>query len=290
MKKLSLSLAMALQRLAEEKTLKGSAISDKALLDALEEDGIVRVQITGRRSRVVWLSDEKRLGTFLKEYCAINDLGLYIKAAQKDERSRSENAQASSDSKVHRTQVQSGLYIASYQELEIRIEDEETRFFTPPKSTLFVHRSAALEIGDDVLIIGVENFENLTRIGEQRALFEEKRKKLFIYRNAAMLDFVAQNGNDYLHFGDFDLAGVHIYLNEIVPRLSHERHRFFIPENIASLLGQGSSKDYFMHSRKYPALRSKEPYLQAFIDLLHVSKRSLHQEFLIGCKEEAAQP
>ncbi|MBE0497722.1 MAG: hypothetical protein IBX43_00600 [Campylobacterales bacterium] len=286
MKKLSLSLAAALQRLAKEKRLKGSVISDKNLLDALEENGVVRVQITGKRSRVIWLSDERRLGTFLKEYYAINDLDLYINAAQKDERSRSENAQASSDSKVHKTQVQSGLYIASFEALDISIDAQKTRLQTPSKSALFVHKSAALEIAEDILLVGVENFENLTMIQAQKTLFDAKRKKLFIYRNAGMLDFVAQCRNDYLHFGDFDLAGVHIYLNEVVPRLSHERHRFFIPEGIAGLLKQGSSRDYFMHSRKYPGLNSEEPYLQSFIDLLHQAKRSLHQEFLIGLNEE----
>ncbi len=287
MKKLSLSLATALQRLGEEKTLKGSSISDKRLIDALEENGIVRIQIINKRSRVIWLSDEKRLQTYLKEYYEINDLRAYIEIGQRGACSRSENAQASTNSKVYKTQVQSGLYIASCEELEISIDAQKTRLHTPSKSALFVHKSACLEIAEDILVVGVENFENLTMIQAQNALFDAKRKKVFIYRNAGMLDFVAQCRNDYLHFGDFDLAGVHIYLNEVVPRLPHERHRFFIPENIALLLRKGSSRDYFVHNRKYPGLCSKEVYLQTFIDLLHQTKRSLHQEFLIGRKEEA---
>ena len=147
--------------------------------------------------------------------------------------------------------------------------------------SLFIHKDAKIKLPKDITIVGVENFENLQNIQKQKYLFEAGQKKLFVYRNKYSRELLSQSFNEYLHFGDFDLAGINIFLNEVVPRLPHERHKFFIPTNIEDLLEKGSAGDYFLHHKKYPNLKTKMKYLQDLIDLIHKKKRSLHQEFLI---------
>jgi len=278
--KLSLSLAKKLSKLREEKSINSSEFRNSDKLRELIEFGIVYLQVKGQKTKII-LSSQEKLDGYLQKLYGIQSLEAYITQALNPNRTRSALSQVSNDTKVFKTEVQAGLYLTSYEPIDICVNEETMSLYTPDTTSLFLHKNAKLKLADDVLIVGVENFENLTSISKQKSLFMDSRKKIFIYRNKYLREFLSKSFNDYLHYGDFDLAGVNIYINEIIPRLPHERHRYFIPENISELLDKGSSKDYFTHLNRYPKLRSKIRYIQEFIDLLHEKKRSLHQEFLI---------
>ena len=51
-----------------------------------------------------------------------------------------------------------------------------------------------------------------------------------------MLEWISNLENEYIHFGDYDLAGVNIYLNKVLPRLSSKKYSMFIPNNIEQLI------------------------------------------------------
>lgn len=273
--------AKKLVKLVEEKSLNGSEFKHQGLLQELEEFGVVQVRVKGQRSKIHLLSKEK-LDILLYQRYNISDLDTYINVIDNKQRTRAEITHASGDSKDLKTEVQSGLYIASYEPIDIKINGQKTVLFTMDMSSFFVHKNASLGFGEDILIVGVENFENVTYIQKQKKLFDDGRQKMFVWRNEYARSFFSECKNDYLHFGDFDLAGVNIYLKEIIPRLPHDRCKFFIPRNMEKLLKSGNSEDYFKHVKRYPNLKSDKKYLQEFIDLLHKEKRSLHQEFLIG--------
>ena len=273
--------AKKLVKLVEEKSLNGSEFKHQELLQELEEFGVVQVRVRGQRSKIHLLSKEK-LDILLSRRYNTSDLNDYINVIDNKQRTRAEITHVSGDSKDLKTEVQSGLYIASYEPVDIKINGQKTVLLTTDMSSFFVHKNANLEFSKDVLVVGVENFENITYIQKQKNLFDDGRQKIFMWRNENARSFFGECKNDYLHFGDFDLAGVNIYLKEIVPRLPHGRCEFFIPLNMEKLLKSGNSEDYFKHARRYPNLKSDKKYLQEFIDLLHKEKRSLHQEFLIG--------
>jgi len=277
--KLSLSLAKKLLKLVEDKRINSSEFKNQKKLQELLDDGIVYLQVKGQNTKII-LESEYRLDIYLKQY-GITNLEDYIYQGLNPSRSRASISQVSNDTKSFKTQVQAGLYLASYEPIEISVNDEKMILYTPHMSSLFLHKDARLDLEDDIVVVGVENFENLTSIIKQKDFFNDARKKVFMFRNKQALDFLSQSFNTYLHFGDFDLAGVNIFLNEMVPRLIHERYDFFLPENISELLDHGNSEDYFLQMKKYPNLKTKVKYLQDFIDLLHGKKRSLHQEYLI---------
>ena len=70
----------------------------------------------------------------------------------------------------------------------------------------------------DITIVGIENPENFRQISQQQYLFKDI-KPLFVCRypqnqSKDLLKWLQSIPNSYLHFGDFDLAGIGIYLNE----------------------------------------------------------------------------
>ena len=152
----------------------------------------------------------------------------------------------------------SAIYIANWQ------------FFIPPASTL---------------IIGIENTENFLRIREQKNLFKDCLKKdeseiLFVSRYAFssdMMNWLALVPNRYVHFGDFDLAGIAIFLNQFKPYVG-EKGSFLIPSDIESRIKQGSRKRYDDQHQKYSKLTTSDPTITHLISLIHKYRRSYDQE------------
>ena len=90
--------------------------------------------------------------------------------------------------------------------------------------------------------------------------------------------------NHYLHFGDFDLAGINIFLFEFQQYLGKERSSYLIPADIESRLKFGSRKG-MMNS--VTVLRiSSQIYLelQQLIDLIHHERKAYDQEGYICCE------
>jgi len=134
-------------------------------------------------------------------------------------------------------------------------------------------------LAKETLIVVVENFENLLYCNTTLKLFRTD-DILFVYRNKKMLELISIVENEIIYFGDFDLAGVAIYLNEIVPRNSCIK--LFIPKNIEKLLYEnGSSKLYRKHFSKYKELQTDIKEVQNFIDTIHKMQKSLEQEYFI---------
>jgi len=276
---INLALAKKLLKLKQEKALNSSEFKQSSKLKELIDEGVVHLQVRGQKTKILLLSEYK-LELYLQSI-GVHDLEAYVQSGLDPKRSRASMAQASSDTKSFKTQVQAGVYLASYQLVDIYINDEKVKLYTPDMSTFFVHKNAKLHFDEKTVIVGVENFENLSSIAKQAYLFDDESEKVFVYRNKYALELLSKTFNEYIHYGDFDLAGIHIYLHEVLPRLANERSRFFIPENIEALLEKGNQEDYFLHLKKYPKLNSNKAYLQRLIELIHAKKRSLHQEFLI---------
>ncbi|MGA9590544.1 MAG: hypothetical protein WBV11_12000, partial [Salegentibacter sp.] len=89
--------------------------------------------------------------------------------------------------------------------------------------------------------------------------------------------------NDYLHFGDFDMSGIGIYLNEYKKHFP-EKSRFFIPEGLEKILKHsGSRKRYNSQKMNFDMANLAEEELLDLVQLLHKYKKGLDQERFI-CK------
>ncbi len=87
--------------------------------------------------------------------------------------------------------------------------------------------------------------------------------------------------NNYLHFGDFDFAGIGIYLNEF-KKYINDRANIFIPDNIDSLIkNSGNKKRYDEQKINFDISKIKEENLLELIASIHNHKKGLDQEIFI---------
>ena len=156
----------------------------------------------------------------------------------------------------------------------------------PPKgSFMFISDWKDFCIDDDVVVVGIENMENFRMVSSQRHLFGSVLgvdvKILFVSRYPQSIDlrsWLKSIPNKYVHFGDFDLAGINIFLTEFYRYLGR-RASFFITKDIEERLRNGSVERYNDQYARFHNIRCEEiPELQALVDLINRYHRCYDQE------------
>ena len=67
-----------------------------------------------------------------------------------------------------------------------------------------------------------------------------------------MREWIETLENEYIHFGDYDLSGINIYINEMIPRLKKsKKYSMFIPFNIESLIDKYGDRELFEKQKRY---------------------------------------
>jgi len=136
----------------------------------------------------------------------------------------------------------------------------------------------------EIVIVGVENGENFRYIERQEKLFPLENT-LFVSRypqSGDLLRWLQTIPNRYLHFGDFDFAGINIYLNEFKPWIG-SRASFFVPDGIEKLIQDYGSRELYDRQCQAAPQRSRlqEPQLEQLWDLISRHRKGLEQEVLI---------
>ena len=134
-------------------------------------------------------------------------------------------------------------------------------------------------IPSDVTVVGVENGENFCRIRSQKYLFGDN-KVLFVSRypqSADLREWLIKIPNRYIHFGDFDLAGICIYQSEFYKFLG-DRAGFLIPEDIEERLKSGNAGLYDTQYLRYKNLNIIDSRLNGLVEMIHHYGRVYEQE------------
>lgn len=143
-------------------------------------------------------------------------------------------------------------------------------------SFLFVADWVRFAIPEDVVVIGVENMENFRMIRQQRIFFEQylqahdlSTRVLFVSRYPQSTDlrrWLCTIPNHYLHFGDFDLAGINIFLVDFQRYLGEERSSYLIPDDVESRRNRAPGRDTMNSITDLRVIKSEVPELQHLID------------------------
>lgn len=152
-------------------------------------------------------------------------------------------------------------------------------------SAVFVNDADGFEIPSDVTVVGMENAENFMQIRRQKALFDTilpESRLLFVCRYpqntaADLRSWLLRISNPYVHFGDFDLAGVHIYLSEFYAYLG-ERSSFLIPPDIDERLSRGNSALYNQQYAKFRDMKVTDVRLRPLVNMIHRYRKGYEQE------------
>jgi hypothetical protein len=278
--KLSKNIAQQLMRLLAGETVNASAFSNRNLLKRLEEDRVVSRMSTGRTRAVVRCADPAALRRYVRLQLGIIDLEAYLDLMDQPVRDGEESLQATTSTKALRTGSLQGFLVKAFG-VEIRLDGN----LVPPLpngADCFVHRFDALSLPETATVVGVENPECFLKAERLLPLFPH-RELVFVlrYYGKSTVRWLKTIPNDYLHFGDFDPAGVALYLNEFVSELDEERCRFFVPECIEALIQNGDPGLYDRQRHLLPSGDIRQPELATFIQLMHRFGRGAEQEQLL---------
>lgn len=200
---------------------------------------------------------------------------------------RSEQAADTGNSKLVTTRSCPGFPVNSYEPIRCNLNGREIEIAPPDGAFVFIVDWQSFDVPEDVIIVNVENMENFRFIRQQKNLFLTmlpNKRLLFVSRYPQSTDLRAwlqTISNEYVHYGDFDLAGINIFLTEYQKYLG-ERSSFLIPDDIELRLQKGSLERYNDQYQRFRRLSTDIPSLQRLIDMIHKYHRGYDQEGYIG--------
>ena len=284
--KITASLIDKLIRLRNGESIHSSQLRGEWVSE-LESDGVIVSTSHGSR-RVLFVPQPE---AFLQALSAfderLSDLDLMRDTLQTGETSRSVQASATGNSKLIAVRSCPGFPLNTYEPIACLLNGREIIVNPQEGSFMFISDWQSFSIPQDVVVVGIENMENFRLIRQQRALFEGTigpDRLLFVSRypqSSDLRSWLQAIPNDYIHFGDFDLAGIHIFLTEFHAYLG-ERSTFFIPSDIEQKLANGSLERYNAQYLKFKYLTTDIPLLQHLIDTINTYHRCYDQEGYIN--------
>jgi hypothetical protein len=279
-----------IKTLLEDKYIAKNLFSSKKLLE--EFIGCNCVYVSGKPA-LIYLNDAEALFGIVKSngynVNCIEDLDYFIEE-ENEPKSRDEIADNYSHTKRVESKSFNGLMISVFDKLEVNYNDKKQYFYALDGSGLFLHYTSKLQLDDDVIVVGVENPQVLWYINNYKHLFENDKKYLFLciseYKTTYQYKWLESFSGEYIHFGDFDLAGINIYLNTIVPKLKKAKsHSFLIPDNIYEIIKKKNYMLDYSNQTKYLNITSKEDKnLQKLIEFIKSHKITIEQEDLSNYK------
>lgn len=271
-----MAISASIQALIAGEQVAGSRISRK-MLEELMDEGLLSVVTRGSRK-----SYRARDIEALKRFLIDKDESyrmLDINASD----SRASMAAETGNSKLVKVRSCPGFPVNTFEPITCKLNAIDIVINPVEGSFLFITDWKVFSIPEDVVVVGVENMENFRMIRQQRALFESeigKHRFLFVSRYPQSTDlrsWLQSIPNKYVHFGDFDLAGIHIFLTEFHQYLG-DRSSFFIPSDIEKRLAKGSNARYNEQYEKYHKLHCDINKIQNLIDLINKYHRGYDQE------------
>ena len=280
-----MAISASIKALMAGEQVAGSKINNK-LLEELLAEGLLLVNSRGSRK-----SYRARDVNALKRYLIDKDENYRMMEVDVLD-SRASMAAETGNSKFITIRSCPGFPINSYEPIDCLLCGEPFLVNPQEGSFFFVSEWEKFTIPKDVVVIGIENMENFRMIRKQKSFFENylqthglSNKVLFVSRYPQSTDlrkWLSTISNHYLHFGDFDLAGINIFLSEFQQFIGNDRSSYLIPDDIESKLKSGSRKRYDEQLCHFNHLQSDNSELQRLINLIHYERKAYDQEGYIS--------
>lgn len=281
--KIPVHIAERLLQLSQGEVIPSSG-AKHSLIDELVSERII--ERNGRIQKTLQVNNKKSLFQYLQNKFGINDLKKYIDVSQKENVHRSELVQVSSDSKLKQVRTFKGFLINSYVPIRATLSNKSTTLNFTDGIFQFIYDFSKFIPEQNVTIVGIENPENFRFIEKQKYYFKDI-KPLFVSRypqnqSKDLIKWLQSIPNNYIHFGDFDFAGIGIYLNEFKKHIS-DKATYFVPDNIDNLISENGSKERYNKQKvNFDPETIQEEKLNELINIIHKHKKGLDQERLIN--------
>ncbi len=289
MEKLGLGDARQILAMLQGEEVASSKLSPR-MANVLREEGLLLSRSNGSRCKYsmaepmrgacrTFLSQHYGLRCSLEEWVATGD------SKSSAVESRASLVDMTGDSKYRKVRTFHGFLVDCYEPIEATLCQRPFLLSPQEGSSVFINSPETFGIPEDVVVVGMENAENFRQIRRQRSLFESQlpgKRLLFVCRYpqnslADLREWLLRIPNPYVHFGDFDLAGIHIYLSEFYAHLGY-RSSFLVPSDIASRLSEGNASLYDRQYAMYRDMEVADPRLHTLVDMIHRYRKGYEQE------------
>lgn len=283
--KITIALIDKLIRLRNGESLPSSSLRGE-WVEGLLQEGVLVSRSHGSQRSIVASSPqtlEQALGRIDERLSNLSRMQSILA----EETSRSDQAANTGNSKLITVRSCPGFPVNSYEPIHCTLNGKEITIAPQEGTFLFITDWQSFVVPEDVTIVNIENMENFRLIRQQRELFTSvlpDKRLLFVSRYPQSTDlrsWLQTIPNCYVHFGDFDLAGINIFLTEYEKHLGN-RASFLIPADIEQRLSHGSRERYDAQYQKFRNLTTDIPPLQQLIDAIHKHRRCYDQEGYIG--------
>lgn len=276
-----MAISASIQALMAGEQVAGSKLNGN-LLSELMAEGLLLVIARGSRK-----SYRARDIEALKRYLIDKDESFRMLEANAAD-SRASMAAETGNSKLVSVRSCPGFPINSYEPIECSLHGKPFMVNPQEGSFLFVTDWETFVIPEELIVMGIENMENFRMIRKQRSFFEDylkvhgmSGKILFVSRYPQSLDlrkWLTSIPNHYIHFGDYDLAGINIFLSEFQQYIGKDRSSFLIPDDIELRLKSGSKSRYDEQYNRFKDMKSDSQEIQHLIELIHQEGKGYDQE------------
>jgi hypothetical protein len=281
----TISLIKRLRQLAQGQTVPASSFPQQ-VAEEMADEGALRIEPHGSR-RSLRMGDEAAFRHYLKAHYQTEDVEELYNQLTQHQLSRAVLVSATGDSKTLRQRTCLGFLVNSYEPLTATLNGHPMTVSPTEGTSLFIQDYEHFQIPGDVVVVGFENMENFHYIHSQRTLFEEYFPKgthlLFVCRypqNGDLVRWLQGIPNHYVHFGDLDLAGVHIYQSEYY-RLLGPRASFFLPKDYEERLQRGSLQRYDVQYPRFHQMKAEDERLTDLLRCIHQYHKGYDQEGFI---------
>lgn len=256
-------------------------------VDELIADHVIISSSRGSARRLSVMDRDAFLVSLAQLHDGLDDLDRMLSIYQ-GEVLRAEQAAQTGNSKLRSTRSFPGFLVNCYEPIGCLINGVESEIAPVEGSGLFVFDWRNFSIPEDVVVVGIENPENFRFIRNQQVFFEANipnKRLLFVSRYPQSKDireWLVAIPNQYVHFGDFDLAGIRIFLTEFNQHIP-SRSSLLIPSDIEDRLSTfGSVERYNDQYDAFRNLHSDIPEVEKLIALIMKYHRCYDQEGYIG--------
>lgn len=280
---ISASLLNNLRLLLDGNSVAASALR-KDFAEILLDEELLTVKTKGSK-RSYKAIDTEKLSNFLKSrFEEFRDESLLENIVKGDDLTRAEMASTTGNSKLVKVRSCPGFLVNSYKPIDCKLNGKSFEINPPEGSFVFVADWQSFEIPSDTVVVGIENMENFRMIQKQKDLFETEvsldKPILFVSRYPQSTDlrkWLESVENQYVHFGDFDLAGISIFLTEFKKYIG-DRASFLIPKDVENRIANGSTERYNYQFNSFKNLHSTDLKLHDLIDVINRYRKCYDQE------------
>lgn len=259
---------------------------NKELLETFLGENILQ-KSKKKNSFIVYTNNNEQLRNFIRERYGIINLEDYYQLLNNHGSSKSESAKIASDSKTKRTKVYTGFFVRTFADIEGNLNGEKINLKTLKGSSLFISDFKHLIIPENVTVVGIENPETFYLIENYKQYFE-KFNPLFLLRfnNKAFIEWLQLIPNKYLHFGDFDLSGIAIYILEYRNKIGFNRCNYLIPNNIENLIENSKNYTDYVKQLNDPKVKGLDfnnyPEIMDLANIIKKYRKTIEQEALMN--------